>query len=289
VTTGKPPRFSVVLSIAAAIAAASCGRTAPERAARPERIVAIAPSVVETLYALGLEQRVAAVGDYARWPPEAAAKTNIGGLMDPRLETIVALDADLAILVDSEAALARALGQLGVEVLTVPSESVADVEVAIMAIAERTGTDGAGRRLVADLRAELAPRPVVVGRRVLLVVGRQPGELSELYVAASGTFLDELLGRLGGANVMADVDARYPRIGLEEVLVRRPEIVVELAAEPLPIETVQRLEADWRREMGDGAPCVVTVAGDYVLIPGPRLGRFYGEMAAALRRCENEA
>lgn len=257
-------------------------------AAPPQRIVAIAPSVVEILFTLGLGERVAGVGDYCRWPPEAAAKPRVGGLFDVRLEAIVALDPDLAVLLPGQAEEGRQLRRLGIDVLTVPHETVADVETAIAAIAERAGVREAGAEVLRRFGDELAADPMTGSPRVLLTVTRAPGGLGDVLVAGPGTFLHELLERLGAVNVFGDAPLAYPRVGADELLRRRPEVIVELQPEPLDARARAALAADWRTldDLGGvGHGCVRVIEGDYTVLPGPRLPRLYRELRAAVLEC----
>jgi cobalamin transport system substrate-binding protein len=254
----------------------------------PSRIIALTPSLVETLFALGLGGRVAGVGSYVSWPPEAAAKPRIGGLFDPNLERIVSLKPDLAVLLPSERDLATRLKPLGVDVLVVPDETLADVERSFLAIARRCGVPEAGARLAAAWRAGLAPRPLPgPPLEVLVSVGRASGRLGEVTAAARGTFYDELLARLGAVNVFADAPTRYPQVGLEEIVARRPDVVLELRPDPLTPEQAAAVAADWAAlpqvpAVRNGR--VAVIAGDYTMLPGPRLPRLYREMREALEK-----
>ncbi len=280
-------RIAAALAAALALSAACRGpASAPE--ASPRRIVAVAPSLTEILFALDLGDRVVAVGDYSRWPPEVESKPRVGGLYDPRLETIVALEPDLAVMLPSEAELASKLAGLGIEVLTVPSETVDDVGRAIRRIAGRCGVAAAGEELAARFERELAPDPLPGAPAVLLSVARERGRLADVLVAGPGTFLDELTARLGAVNVFADAPIPYPQVGIEEILERRPRAIVELAPEPLGEHEARDLARDWERL--DGLPavaagCVAVVAGEHTVLPGPRLPRLYRELRAALEAC----
>src|SRR6185295_15604866 len=95
---------------------------APPARPLPRRIVAVAPSAVELLFALGLGDRVVGVGDHVAWPPAATELPRLGGLLDPRLETVATLRPDLAVLLPSERELGERLAALGVEGLVVPHE-----------------------------------------------------------------------------------------------------------------------------------------------------------------------
>ena len=262
----------------------ACGEEPEVR--QPQRVVALAPNIVESLFALGLGDRLVGVGDYCRWPPEVGGLPKIGGLFDASLEQIAALQPDLAILLPSEERLRSQLERLGVEVMTVQNESLEDVEKAVIALAERFGVPVQGQRLVAEWRRALAPRPGAAPLRVLLSVSRLPGNLGDILVAGPGTFLDELLGRLGATNVFSDADLFYPQVGLDEIVRRWPDAIIELQPSPANFEA---LVEDWSRALPDlpavQSDCVHVIAGDHVLIPGPRLPRLYRELRQALTPC----
>jgi iron complex transport system substrate-binding protein len=254
----------------------------------PWRIIALTPSLTETLFALGLGDRVVGVGDYSRWPPEAARKPRLGALFNPNLERIVSLKPDLAVLIPSERGLGTKLQALGIGVLVVPDESLADVEASFQIIARRCGVPAAGDRLLGKWRAGLNLPPLPgPPPRVLISVGRLAGQLGEVTVAGPHTFLDELLRRLGGRNAFADAPTLYPQIGLEEIVARKPDVILELRADPLAPDAVAAIVADWQAlpqvpavRLGQ----VKVIAGDHVLIPGPRMPQFYRELREALIR-----
>ncbi len=278
----------LTLVLAALLLAACAPRTEPEseRAQEtPGRIIAVAPGVVESLFVLGAGDRVVGVGNYAHWPPEVEGLPRIGGLYDPRFETIAGLEPDLAILVPSEAELSRALEDLGVEVMIVPHESIADVERAISMISGRLGVPERGEQVVAELRRGLTPRRTPLEVRVLLSVARQPGRATEIYAGGEGTFLGELLSRLGASNVTAGAQELYPRLGFEEAVVRAPEVVLELQPDPVDGEAAEGWRTDWRVVAGEDGPCVAIVDGSHVLLPGPRLPVLYRDLEAALEEC----
>ncbi len=268
-------------------------RKGEERAARPEgdsaapcqRVIALAPNLGETLFALGLGDRVVGVGDYSHWPPEVEKLPRLGGLFNPNLEKIVALKPDLAVLVPSERDLGEKLQRFGVDALVLSNESLDDIERSFHTLADRCGVPEAGERLAAEWRQGLRPDPLPGAPRVLLSTGRPAGRLADLVVAGPRTFLDELLQRLGAVNVFGDAPIRYPEVGMEEIVARAPDVVIELRADPVPPDVARRLVADWKilpqvPAVREGR--VEVIAGDHILIPGPRLPRFYRELRAVL-------
>lgn len=254
----------------------------------PQRIVALTPSLTETLFALGLGDRVVGVGDYTYWPDAAVRKPHLGGLFNPNLERIVSLHPDLAMLGPSERDLAAKLRPLRIDVLIVPNETLADVERSFRTIAMRCGVPEAGERLEAEWRAGLAPDPLPgPPLKVILSVGRSPGRLGEITVAGHGTFLDELLGRLGAVNAFADAPTLYPQIGVEEIVARKPDVILELRSDPQTPGQSAAIVQDWQAlaevpAVRDHA--VEVIAGSFVLLPGPRLPQLYKAMRAAIVR-----
>lgn len=254
----------------------------------PERIIVVAPSVAEIVFGLGLGDRVVGVGDYALWPPEVFSKPRIGGLFDVRLEKIVELEPDLAILLPGEEKLAAQMKQLGVEVLTVQHESLNDVEDSMFTIAERMGVLAAGAKMTARFRLDLEPQPLPAASTVLLTITRDAGNLGEILVAGPGTFYDELLDRLGVVNAFAGSELSYPQVSAEGVLRSTPHAIIELQPKLLSNMGERRLLSDWQelpRLPAVDRGCLRVVAGDYVLLPGPRVTLLYRDLREALASC----
>ena len=250
-----------------------------------ERIIAVAPNIVELLYALDLGDRVVGVGDYSRWPPEVSMKPQIGGLFDARLERIVGLQPDLAILLPSESGLAEQLKRLSIDTLTVPSDTLADIDASISAIAARCEVSERGERLVEQIRRGLEPNKLERSYRVALVAGRQSRNMKEILVAGRGTFLNELLERLGAENVFAEAVATYPQVAVEEFYRALPDAIIELQFVP---GMYDQLVLDWEAfpelpAVRNG--CVSVIGGDHTVVPGARLPRLYREIRQRLMSC----
>lgn len=254
------------------------------------RMVALAPNVVELLFDLGLGERVAGVGDHVSWPEAAADRPRLGGLVDPHREEIVALAPDLVVLLPSQADLGRQLREVGIETLQVESETIEDVVTTARRLGRRCGLDP--EPWIRSFRSSLGPRPVADGVSVLLTVGRTPGDLSGVYAAGPGTFLSELLDRLGAENVLGDTALSYPQVNLEELLARDPDVIVELQGREISPETRARLRADWvrlgpLRAVREGEIHVLDAG--YALVPGPRLPKLYERLARILHRASTAA
>lgn len=258
---------------------------APADRTDARRILTLAPNLAEFVFVLGHGARVVGVSDYTAWPPEASKLPRVGGLFNPNFEAMVALQPDLALLLPSEADIGERLRRVGVETLTLEVESLADVARTFRTVGARLGDTAGGEGRAAAFEAALAPRKLSAAPRVLIVVGREPGRLGKLYVAGPGTVYDEMLTRLGAHNVFADALPRYPEVGFEEILSRRPELVLELRADALSAAQKAELLADWQAFPSLPAVAagrVQVIAADYALMPGPRLGQLYDRLAEIL-------
>ena len=199
-------------------------------AAEVKRIVSLAPSVTEILFALGAGDRVVGVCGQCDYPPDAAARPKVGGYLTPSVESVLGARPDLVIAVPSPGnrEAVRAIERAGVRVLVVQDRQLADLWSSIETIAGSLDIAPAGARLTTELRAALdAVRARVAGRpraRVLLVVGHSP-----LIVAGGGTLQGELLDVAGADNVAGDVGSAWPQVSPELVIARAPDVILDAA------------------------------------------------------------
>lgn len=275
-------RIWTLLLLASCLLVPGPGRAAE---AEPQRIVALAPNVVELLFELGLGDRVRGVGDYCHWPPEVEALPRLGGLVDPHLERILGLGPDLVVALESEERLATGMEQLGVPVLRLHIETAAEVAEAARKIGEATGRNEVAEAFAHGFLAHLGSRRVAGEPSVAVVFGREAGTLGQLMTTGEDTYVTELLTHLGARNLFTDAIGRYPRIGLEEILRRDPDWIVELQWEERDARGRDLLLDDWRRfstlrAVQEGR--IGVLDGGYTVIPGPRLRQLYDALADLL-------
>jgi iron complex transport system substrate-binding protein len=217
-----------VMLATGALATEGTGATADPGAMR---IVSLAPSVTEILFAIGAGDRLVGVCNFCDHPPEVASIRRIGTFTAPSIETVLAVRPDLLIAVRGPATMTaiEAVRRIGVDVLVVQDTTIEAVWKAIDDIGARTGRATAAAALATAMRARFdAIRARLAGaprRRVLVVVGQTP-----LVVAGGGAFADELVEIAGGTNVANDIKQPWPRLGLETVLARGPEVIIDSAA-----------------------------------------------------------
>src|SRR5262249_26843316 len=182
-------------------------------AVMPHRIVSIAPSITEILFALGAGDRVVGVTTYCNYPEAAKAKPKVGGYTTPSLEAILALRPDQVIMMNNRPDVAQKLRQTGIDVVELQTENLAGIYESIRVISEKIGLPERGRSLTQSIRKELQNVANATGprARVLFIVGRRPGAVADLIGVGRGSYLSELIGLAGAENALADADVPYPR------------------------------------------------------------------------------
>jgi iron complex transport system substrate-binding protein len=248
----------------------------------PERIVSLAPSHTETLYALGLGDKVVGVTEYCNYPPEAAEKTQVGSFTTIDLEQVVGLEPDLVLATTMHMAeTVPALQDRGITVFVIDPQTVSDVLDAIGRIGQVTGSDEAAEALIADMQARIdavqekikdAPRP-----KVFWELG------AELYTVGPNTFIDDLITRAGGENVAADADTSWPQLSVEAIILKAPDVIV--LADHNYGQTAEMVgdRPGWEdiRAVQEGNIIEIT-DDDIVSRPGPRLVEGLEFLAKAL-------
>jgi iron complex transport system substrate-binding protein len=192
----------------------------------PSRIISLAPSLTETIYALGLQDRLVGDTDYCDYPPDAQKKPKVGGGINPNLEEIASLHPDLVLVTNSFNRLetVRALDSLGIPSYDVDPHTVGEIITSTEKLAAVLGVPDAGKSLADDLlnrlavlRAKLDSLPPT---RVLFVVWTEP-----LMSIGKGTFVADAL-RKAGANSIVDSTKDWPTMSLEEVVHLQPDFLV---------------------------------------------------------------
>jgi cobalamin transport system substrate-binding protein len=261
---------------------AGCSASSPGPAVGPPaRVVSLAPSITEIVYALGAGERLVGVCAQCDHPPEVARIPRVGGYLTPSVEVVLAKQPDLVIAVPSPGnrEAVRAVERAGVRVLVVHDRTLADLWASITQIADALGMPEAGERLVTDVEARLdAVRTRVAGlppRRVLVVVGHNP-----LIAVGGDNLQDELVTLAGGINVAADAGAAWPTLSLELVLARAPEVIVDAAMGSEADDAALLRVLPPVPAVRDGR--VVRLTGDTLLRAGPRVSEAAQALAAAI-------
>jgi iron complex transport system substrate-binding protein len=235
-----------------------------------QRVVSLAPSITESLFAIGAGAQIAGVTAYCNYPPAAALKPRIGGMTTPSIESIIALRPDL-ILISMEGNLRddySRIMDIRVPVVVSNPRNLEDIYRSLAVLGRLTGESDSASRVVAALRARqdallrTAPSRSV---RTLLFVSLQP-----LIAAGNGTFLHALLRSAGGTNLAALTGLSYPTLSREAVIAYNPDVVFVMSDLAPSTDAMIRLYPEWSRldAMRNGR--IHRIDADIISRPGPR-------------------
>ena len=245
----------------------------------PHRIISVAPAITEILFALGAGDQVVGDTTYCNYPEAAKTKPRIGGFTTPSVEAILALRPDEVIMTKKRPDVAQKLRQTGIDVLEVEPDNLSGIYESIRLISDKIGEPASGQALIQSIRKELEAAAVGAGTgpkpRVLFVIGRTPGTVLDLIAVGSGSYLSELVGLAGGENVFADASVPYPQVGMEEVIRRNPDVIIDMGHNEMLTETQKQTVKDlWSKYSFLRAVKnnrVFPISADYFVTPGPRV------------------
>lgn len=242
----------------------------------PQRIISLAPSNTEILFALGLDDRVVGVTEYCNYPEAATGKPKVGGFSTVDIEKVVSLEPDLVLATRIHGkTVIPALEELGLTVVALTPSSLDDVLNSITLVGRLTGQRKESSQLVNSLRTRIENvasktrnLPPNQRPRVLYLTWHDP-----LMTAGTGTLADDIISKAGGQNIAHDISGDKA-IDLETVIHRDPEVIIASVGmgtgEDLPwqyVKTEPRLE-DTQALVNKR---VYRIDGDTIHRPGPRV------------------
>jgi iron complex transport system substrate-binding protein len=243
----------------------------------PQRIVSVLPSLTETVCELGQCHRLVGVDRYSNYPALVRKLPQVGGGIDPNIEAIVALKPDVVLMATSSRGVER-LESLGVKVLTMEPRSSADAQRVMGKLGQLLDVPDAQRIWRAiDAGVSAVAQSLPPGTRSLRVYYEVS---SGGYAAGTGSFIGEMMTRLGVQNIVAPALGPFPRINPEYVVRANPDLIM------VGSRNVQGLDLrpGWRgiRALREQRLCVFTADESDVLVrPGPRMA----EAARLMARC----
>ena len=251
----------------------------------PMRIISLAPSNTEILFALGLGDRVVGVTSFCDYPEEAKSKEIVGDYSGHNLERIIELEPDLVLVYgpgDEEEN--RILREAGIHVLGFLSETMEDIIQDIETIGKATGRNEEARDIINSIREK---RDYVVEKV------KEAGEVSVFYEiwhdplmgAGKGSFMDELITLAGGNNIANDTDGAYPQYDLEQLIERDPQVY--LASKDTDDKTIESIKTR------PGYDAISAIKNHRIYLfegneanlvsrPGPRIGEALEVVAKAI-------
>lgn len=251
------------------------------------RIVSLAPSVTEILFAIGAGSLLTGVSKHCDYPLEAKLKPKAGDFNGPDLQKVKTLGADVVLFTEyARTEDLEALKRAGIPGLVLPAASVADIILTVRRLGDLSGRHDAAEALAVKLEGELAS---LKGQLTAIPADGRPRVYIEvdgpkrLYAVGPGSFMDDAITIAGGRNAFADRGQAYFAVEVEAVVRADPEVV--LIDYPFQYKVGASKRPGWEKiaavrngRVYDGTDF------DIILLnrPGPRILQSLREVAALL-------
>lgn len=244
-----------------------------------QRIISLAPSITETLFALGLGDQVVGVTRFCQYPAAVSTITKVGGYSDPSYETIVALQPSLIVSLAEHEKTRRQLAPFGINNITLNNRSIEGIIDSIETVGAATNKTQNARRLTKSLREEIkliTEKTSQLRRpRVLITVGRQPEDkqINDIFVAGNDGFYSQMITIAGGQNAYKG-DMAFPTLSGEGIINLNPDIIIDIIPN-LKEQSITELSVlkQWKESYDISATRnnrVHVLTDNYMVIPGPR-------------------
>ena len=193
----------------------------------PQRIVSLAPSTTEILFAIGVQERVVGVTSICVYPPEAQNIPNIGDYFEPSVETIISMNPDVVFADGLHKETVEQLDALDIPAVVLYPQTIADIFDNIRLVGETVGADDEAEAVVAEIMGtfdEVAEKLSVIKDEDRPVVFWEVWS-DPIWTAAKWNTINELIEMAGGINMAGDVDATYIEYSFEMLLIKDPEVI----------------------------------------------------------------
>jgi len=247
-----------------------------------DRIVSLAPSLTEIVYAVGAGEQLVGDTEYCDYPPQAKNVAKIGDTLHPSIERIIALKPQIVLVSTASQleAFTKQLDEQHIAVYVTDPQSFDDALKSIQTLGDVLNHHDPAKTLVDELRRRSsAVETAVKGSRPVRVFYQVSGE--PLYTIGRESYLTDLLRRAGGVSVTADVPGAFPRFSDEAALALRPDAVI-LSTGGSMGEANATAAASLKNSPAVLNNRVYRINGDLLSRPGPRLVDGLEALARAL-------
>lgn len=245
-----------------------------------KRVVSLSPHITEIIFALDAQDKLVGISDFCTYPPETDQIERIGGLLNPNLEKLLSLNADLFIGTSAHNDLAQKLYKQSLHTVLLPNDRFEDIFTAIDSIGILLQKSDKARQLQKTIRDSVAfytKQSVQFDQKpkALLSIGREPGTTRKITASGNETFIAEMWQKAGAENVFSNLPAKYAQVSREALLKMDPDLIIEFKfKETWNAEKDQANKKEWtdlRNLQAVRRGQVYVLSGDYTLIPGPRI------------------
>lgn len=245
----------------------------------PQRIVSYGPSITEILFVLGLQEKVVGVDSLSDYPEAAKSKPKVGDAFNPSMEKLAELEPDLVLTVKQEQFNTN-LSNLKIKFMVIDPKDMDGVYKDIELIGKITGVEGKAGKIVDDMKgaATRVQSQVKNAPKVKTIFLIDTTDLNNPWTAGPGSFIDALITMAGGENIAAKAPAPYVQFSMEQILNADPEVIILPDKYVVSPQGLKEHPA-WQKTSAVKNNRIVTIDGDLISRPGPRLVQGLEEVA----------
>ncbi|MHA1723780.1 MAG: ABC transporter substrate-binding protein [Promethearchaeota archaeon] len=192
----------------------------------PERIISLAPSITETLYAIQVQDRVVGVTDYCNYPKAVVSKTRVGGFSSPNLNVIISLEPDLVIGEYYDAQMVETLENNGITMVILIAHSMDEIVNNIRFMGQLVDAESQANELADTMQYR-------IDKVVFTVMQLTEEEKKKCYfevwetpiVAGGESFINDMIEKAGGINIFGNINEEFPTVSHEAVINGNPDVI----------------------------------------------------------------
>ena len=240
-----------------------------------ERIITLAPALTEIVFALGKGDSIVGNTRFCDFPEKAGTITKVGGFMDLNIEMLINLKPDLIILYPESYEKVKILKKR-IKLLAVKHKTLNHLYETIITISKELKEIKKGELMVSNIKITLENiRKKSQNKKkwkTLLIAGRNPDQLSNMYVIGNKDFLNDILEISGGINAYTG-NILYPNISIESVVSMNPDFIIELSAfnQHIQEEKILKLWEKYKIITAARKNRIIIIKDSFWFRPGPRV------------------
>ena len=254
--------------------ACSSSQSAPIKPVPYPRVVSLAPSLTEIVYALEKQEHLVGVTQHCNYPPSAKAKPKVGGLKNINLEVVLSLKPDLVLCTEdgNDLTQLKKLKELGLELDCFQPANLEEVLETILQIGELLSCPEKAKEIIQQLKAkqEEVEKRIKKTKPVPVLVVFQH---SPLISAGPDTFANDLVKKAGGINLADDAPLPYPVYNQELVIKKSPQVIIDTAmsSDAQSRSQILKFWSHWKELPAVKNQRIYLLNPDLLTRPGPRL------------------
>lgn len=259
--------------------------------ASEQRVVALAPSINEILFALGKGESIVGNTTYATYPKESQSITKVGGYFSISLEKIVALKPTLVLMQKNNLPLKPKLEKLGIKTEFIRISSLENIKKGIEKIANLTDAKDRADEIIKKIEESIkTTKGILENKKILIVFGRQFDLKKEIFVSGNNIYFADIIRASGNQNAFSENSTKQPMLSYEGIIATNPDIIYILAHLVKDQKEAQKLIQPWLKLpiTASKAKTVYITTKKYAGIPSHRVVNYIKDFREVLEDAKSK-